>query len=81
LNAAKNAGVKRVILTTSVVAMFGEQEGVIKINQDSWTDVNGKNVTAYIKSKTLAEKNAWDFIKNQTGNSKLELVVINPGPN
>jgi len=80
LKAAKKAGVKRVVLTSSTVAMTGGKEGVIKINQDSWTDVNGKYVTAYLKSKTLAEKSAWDFIKNQTGDSKLELVVVNPGP-
>ncbi|MEI6882512.1 MAG: aldehyde reductase, partial [Bacteroidota bacterium] len=46
----------------------------------SWTDVNAKNVTAYFKSKTIAENSAWDFIKNQTGENKLELVVVNPGP-
>ena len=80
LKAAKKAGVKRVVLTSSTVAMHGGKEGLIKINQDSWTDVNAKNVTAYFKSKTLAEKSAWDFIKNQTGNNKLELVVVNPGP-
>jgi len=80
LKAAKKAGVKRVVLTSSTVAMHGGQSGIIKINQDSWTNVNAKNVTAYFKSKTLAEKSAWDFIKNQTGGTKLELVVVNPGP-
>ncbi|MFZ4582835.1 MAG: NAD-dependent epimerase/dehydratase family protein [Paludibacter sp.] len=80
LKAAKNAGVKRVVLTSSTVAMHGGQSGIIKINQDSWTNVNAKNVTAYFKSKTLAEKSAWEFIKNQTGDTKLELVVVNPGP-
>ena len=80
LKAAKKAGVKRVVLTSSTVAMHGGQSGIIKINQDSWTNVNAKNVTAYFKSKTLAEKSAWEFIKNQTGVKKLELVVVNPGP-
>jgi dihydroflavonol-4-reductase len=80
LKAAKKAGVKRVVLTSSTVAMQGGKEGLIKINQDSWTDVNGKNVTAYFKSKTLAEKSAWEFIKNQAGDDRLELVVVNPGP-
>ena len=80
LKAAKKAGVKRVVLTSSTVAMHGGQSGIIKINQDSWTNVNAKNVTAYFKSKTLAEKSAWEFIKNQTGDTKLELVVVNPGP-
>jgi dihydroflavonol-4-reductase len=80
LKAARKAGVKRLVLTSSTVAMHGGKEGLIKINQDSWTDLNGKNVTAYFKSKTLAEKSAWEFINNQTGEKKLELVVINPGP-
>ena len=80
LKAAKNAGVKRVILTSSTAAMQGGQHGLIKINQDSWTDVNDRSVTAYFKSKTLAEKTAWEFIENQNGGPKLELVVINPGP-
>jgi len=80
LKAAKKAGVIRVVLTSSTVAMHGGQEGLIKINQDSWSNLNAKNVTAYFKSKTLAEKNAWEFIKNQTGEKKLELVVVNPGP-
>jgi dihydroflavonol-4-reductase len=80
LNAAKKAGIKRVILTSSMVAMLGDAEGVVNINQNSWTNVNAKNATAYLKSKTLAEKSAWDFIKNQKGDNKLELVVVNPGP-
>jgi len=80
LKAAKNAGVKRVILTSSTAAMQGGQNGLIKINQDSWTDINEKTVTAYFKSKTLAEKTAWEFIENQNGGIKLELVVVNPGP-
>jgi dihydroflavonol-4-reductase len=80
LKAAKKAGVKRVVLTSSTVAMHGGEYGIIKINKNSWTNVNAKNVTAYFKSKTLAEKSAWEFIKNQTGDTKLELVVVNPGP-
>jgi dihydroflavonol-4-reductase len=80
LKAAKKAGVKRVVLTSSTASMQGGRYGIVHLNQDSWTDVNEKSVTAYFKSKTLAEKAAWDFIKNQTGNEKLELVVINPGP-
>ncbi len=80
LKAAKKAGIKRVVLTSSIVAMLGEANGSIDVNQDSWTNVNAKHATAYLKSKTLAEKSAWDFIKNQEGDNKLELVVVNPGP-
>lgn len=80
LKAAKKAGVKRVVLTSSVVAMLGDVNSSIKVNKDSWTNVNKKNATAYLKSKTLAERAAWEFINNQTTNNPLELVVINPGP-
>ena len=68
------------MLTSSTVAMHGGQQGMIKINKDSWTNIDAKNVTAYFKSKTLAEKSAWEFIKNHTDENKLELVVVNSVP-
>jgi len=80
LKAAKKAGIKRIVVTSSMVAMLGDANGSIDINQDSWTNVNAKYATAYLKSKTLAEKAAWDFINAQEGENKLELVVVNPGP-
>ncbi|PXX21946.1 NAD-dependent epimerase/dehydratase family protein [Arenibacter sp. ARW7G5Y1] len=80
LNFAKKAGVKRVVLTSSIVAMFGDANKSLNIEQGTWTNPNAKNMSAYVKSKTLAEKSAWDFIETQKGNNKLELVVINPGP-
>ena len=80
LKAAKSAGVKRIVITSSMVAMLGDANGSVSINQDSWTNVNAKHATAYMKSKTLAEKSAWEFIKNQEGANPLELVVVNPGP-
>ncbi|TCI84804.1 SDR family oxidoreductase [Tenacibaculum sp. M341] len=79
LNAAKNAGVKRLVLTSSTVAMLGEGNRSINVNPDTWTNPKAKGMSAYIKSKTLAEKSAWDFINAQTGNDKLEMVVLNPG--
>lgn len=80
LRAAKAAGIKRMVLTSSMVSMLGDANGSININQDTWTNVNAKNVGAYAKSKTLAEKSAWDFINAQETGPKLELVVVNPGP-
>ncbi|MDB4286159.1 aldehyde reductase [bacterium] len=80
LKAAKKAGIKRMVLTSSMVAMIGGTKGTVNINQGSWTNVNAKGVSAYLKSKTLAEKSAWDFIKNQKGDEKLELVTVHPGP-
>jgi len=80
LKSAKRAGIKRVVLTSSMVSMLGDANCSIDINQGSWTNTKARNVSAYAKSKTLAEESAWDFIKNQEGESKLELVVVNPGP-
>lgn len=80
LKAAKKGGIKRVVLTSSLVAMLGDIVGDENITPNSWTNVNAKNATAYIKSKTLAEKSAWNFINNQQTNKKLELVTIHPGP-
>ena len=78
LKAAKKNGVKRVVLTSSTVAiMGGKKTGTI--TPEEWTDLNSKNISTYFKSKTLAEQAAWDFINNQSGDPTLELVSINPG--
>lgn len=79
LKAAKKAGVKKVVLTSSTVSMAGDKKK-INLTQDSWTNPAKDKVTAYIKSKTLAEKAAWDFYNAQEGTNKLELTVVNPGP-
>ncbi|PWJ42855.1 NAD-dependent epimerase/dehydratase family protein [Sediminitomix flava] len=76
LKAAHKAGIKRVVLTSSMVAMLGDVIGDEKITQNSWTNTNAKHATAYLKSKTLAEKSAWEFIKDKM----MELVTIHPGP-
>lgn len=76
LKAAHKAGIKRVVLTSSMVAMLGSVSGDEHIDQQSWTDVTAKHATAYLKSKTLAEKSAWEFA-NTHG---MELVTIHPGP-
>ena len=80
LKSAKKAGIKRIVITSSLVSMMGDANKSIDINHKSWTNVKAKNVSAYMKSKTLAEKSAWEFIGNQKNDSKMELVVINPGP-
>ncbi len=80
LNAAQRNGIQRVVLTSSMVAMLGDLEGDQNINQESWTQIKAKNISAYLKSKTLAEKSAWEFVNKQAGDNKLELVTIHPGP-
>jgi dihydroflavonol-4-reductase len=42
--------------------------------------VKAKNISAYAKSKTLAERSAWDFINNQNEENPMQLSVVNPGP-
>jgi dihydroflavonol-4-reductase len=79
LKAAKKAGVKRIVITSSVVSMLGDADKSININENTWSNVDARNISSYAKSKTLAEKSAWDFIENQE-DPKLELTVINPGP-
>jgi nucleoside-diphosphate-sugar epimerase len=76
LKAAKNAGVKRVVLTSSFAAIgySADRKGHIFDERD-WTDKNAA-IPAYIKSKTIAEAAAWQFTKDQ--GEGMELVVINP---
>ncbi|UCI09956.1 SDR family oxidoreductase [Mesorhizobium sp. B1-1-8] len=77
LRAARDAGVRRVVLTSSFAAIgYGKipPDGRPFTEQD-WTDPTAK-VSAYVKSKTLAERAAWDFIAGEGG--ALELSVVNP---
>ena len=79
LRAARNVGVKRVVLTSSFAAIgYGHeaQAGDRPFTELNWTDPNGSGVTAYVKSKTLAERAAWDFIARE--GRTLELSVVNP---
>jgi nucleoside-diphosphate-sugar epimerase len=77
LSAARDAGVKRVVLTSSFAAIgYGQKTQQLPFNESNWTDPNGDAVAPYVKSKTIAERAAWDFIKNEGG--KLELSVVNP---
>jgi nucleoside-diphosphate-sugar epimerase len=77
LRAARQAGVKRVVLTSSFAAIgYGTPITDKPFTEENWTDPTGPHVTAYVKSKTLAERAAWDFIAREGGG--LELSVVNP---
>lgn len=79
LHAAKNAGVTRVILTSSVAAIYGRElpTGVLAYDETMWTDVEHPvGRVAYTKSKTLAEKAAWEFVKTEA--PEIALTTINP---
>jgi nucleoside-diphosphate-sugar epimerase len=76
LRAARDAGVKRVVLTSSFGAIgYGHDVQKTPFDETNWTVLNS-DVIAYVKSKALAERAAWDFIAKEGG--KLELSVINP---
>jgi nucleoside-diphosphate-sugar epimerase len=77
LRASRNAGVKRVVLTSSFAAVgYGHPPKAAPFNESDWTDPKGSDVMPYTKSKTLAERAAWDFIGREGGG--LELAVVNP---
>jgi nucleoside-diphosphate-sugar epimerase len=77
LRASRDAGVTRVVLTSSFAAIgYGHKEQKAPFAEPDWTDPNGNDVQPYTKSKTLAERAAWDFIAKEGG--KLELSVVNP---
>jgi len=77
LRASRDASVKRVVLTSSFAAIgYGHTVRETPFNETDWTDPNGDDVAPYTKSKTLAERAAWDFLAREGGG--LELSVINP---
>lgn len=78
LRAAQNAGVKRVVLVSSVAAITGGHERENRtFNESDWTDTS-KTDYIYSKSKTLAERAAWEFISSAENKSGMELVSVNP---
>jgi nucleoside-diphosphate-sugar epimerase len=77
LRASRDAGVKRVVLTSSFAAVgYGHKQRNEPFTEQDWTDPNCGDVLPYTKSKTLAEHAAWNFMAAEGGN--LELSVINP---
>lgn len=77
LQAAQAAGVTRVVLTSSIVAMIQRDMAPgDTITPAFWSDLTHATMTPYAKSKTLAEKAAWDFV---AGHPEMQLTTINPG--
>lgn len=78
LRAAQAAGVGRVVMTSSVVAVEGTDlpRGRNEYTEEDWTETDRATTTAYAKSKTLAERAAWDFSKSRAPD--MALTTINP---
>jgi dihydroflavonol-4-reductase len=78
LKASFDAGVKRVVVTSSVVAITGGLDpGSPSLTEDDWSNPDDPKLTPYARSKTLAERAAWDFAHERGETEKL--AVINPG--
>jgi len=77
LRAARQRGVRRVVLTSSFAAIgYGHDPTPRPFSEETWTDTSGTGVSAYVKSKTLSERAAWDFVAREGG--ALELSAVNP---
>ncbi|MFZ3567338.1 SDR family oxidoreductase [Streptomyces sp. BH097] len=76
LRAARDAGVRRVVLTSAIGAIaYGHPDRDTPFTEDDWTNVDA-GIEPYQKSKTLAERAAWDFIRTRGGG--LEFATVNP---
>jgi len=80
LKAAADAGVERVVMTSSLAAvLYGHvRDGSKTFDENDWSKTE-EAIGAYEKSKTIAERAAWDFANNLPDDKKMELAVINPG--
>ncbi len=77
LRAARDAGARRVVMTSSFAAIgYGQKPQTEPFTEMNWTNPRAKGVQAYAKSKTLAEHEAWNFMGRERGG--LELTVVNP---
>jgi dihydroflavonol-4-reductase len=78
LKACADADVQKVVLTSSFAAVgYGHPREKEVYTEEDWSSVDGE-ISPYAKSKTLAEKAAWEFVENLEESKKFELTVINP---
>ena len=76
LRAARDGGARRVVLTSSFAAIGYSPKPSADFTEADWTDPDMPGLAPYPRSKTVAERAAWDFMESEGGT--LELVVVNP---
>ena len=76
LRAARDAGARRVVLTSSFVAIGYTPKPGAEFTEDDWTDPDTPGLAPYPRSKVIAERAAWDLMDRDGGDT--ELVVVNP---
>lgn len=76
LRASAKHGVKRVVLTSSMAAITDEPESDRPLTEEDWNEKSSLERTPYYFSKTLAEREAWRIVREES--PQLDLVVINP---
>jgi len=78
LGAGLDAGARRIVVTSSVAAITGgPHPGSAPLTEESWSDPANSRLTPYAKSKTIAERAAWDLVRDR--NALERLAVVNPG--
>ncbi|MHA6763941.1 NAD-dependent epimerase/dehydratase family protein [Streptacidiphilus sp. PAMC 29251] len=76
LRAARDAGARRVVLTSSFAAVGYTPKPSADYSEEDWTDPDTPGLAPYPRSKTVAERAAWEWMQREGGDT--ELVVVNP---
>jgi dihydroflavonol-4-reductase len=78
LGASLDAGVERVVVTSSVAAVTGGRQRLSRpLTEEDWSDPDNPKLSAYARSKTIAERAAWDLARERDATNRL--AVVNPG--
>jgi dihydroflavonol-4-reductase len=77
LQAALDAGVERVVLTSSVAAIRGGNEGERMLDETVWSNLDEPGLTPYVQSKTIAERAAWELADEREMRERV--AAVNPG--